>query len=33
MANVAYGLEHEGVGEDFSKALRDYLNSLTSRST
>ena len=33
MANVAYGLEHDGVGADFSNALRDYLNSLASRST
>jgi UTP--glucose-1-phosphate uridylyltransferase len=28
MANVVYGLEHKGVGAAFSRALRDYLNSL-----
>ena len=27
MANVAYGLEHEGLGEAFRQALRDFLRS------
>jgi UTP--glucose-1-phosphate uridylyltransferase len=27
MANVAYGLEHEGLGEAFRQALRDFLKS------
>ena len=32
MANVVYGLEHQGIGSAFAKALRDYLNSLAGRS-